>query len=333
MAQPTVFSGIQPSGELTIGNYIGSLRNWVRVQHDYDCIYCVVDLHAVTVRQDPQRLRGRIFDTLAMFVAAGIDPQHCTLFLQSQVPAHAELGWALNCFTQMGELQRMTQYKDKARRYAANLTAGLFNYPVLMAADILLYQTNKVPVGDDQKQHIELCRDVAARFNAIYGEVFTLPEELIGTAGSRVMSLQDPTRKMSKSDDNDANVIRVLEDPRQIVRKLRRAVTDSDDPPRITRDWEHKPGVSNLLELMSAATGQDPDELARHFAGQGYGTFKNEVAEAVVAMLEPLQRRYAELRGDEGYLREIFAAGRARAAERARPTLEAVYERMGFVLP
>ncbi len=333
MAKDIIFSGIQPSGELSIGNYIGSLRQWVMLQDSYDCIYCVVDEHAITVRQDPKLLHERSFNTLAVFLAAGIDPDKCTIFLQSHVAEHAQLGWALNCYTQVGELSRMTQYKDKAKRYAANLTAGLFNYPTLMAADILLYQAKKVPVGDDQRQHLELTRDIAERFNALYGETFVLPEAFIPPAGGRVMSLQEPTKKMSKSDDNPNNVIRLLEDPKSIVKKIKRAVTDSDNPPVIAYDWEHKPGVSNLLELMSSATGHSVEDLVEHFRGQMYGTFKSEVADAIVAMVEPIQQRYQEIRGDETYLRQILAKGADKARQIARPTLELVYSKIGFVLP
>lgn len=328
-----IFSGIQPSGELSIGNYIGSLRNWVQLQHDYDSVFCVVNEHAITVRQDPRELMSRSYDTLAIFVAAGIDPDKCVLFLQSQVPAHSQLSWVLNCYTQVGELNRMTQYKDKSKRYADNVTAGLFDYPVLMAADILLYQADLVPVGDDQKQHIELTRDIAGRFNALYGETFVLPEGFFPKSGSRVMSLQEPTKKMSKSDDNPNNVIRILEDPKSVLKKLKRAVTDSDEPPVVAWDWERKPGVSNLLELMAAATGREISELVEHFKGSQYGAFKSEVGEAVVALLEPIQERYRQLRGDEGYLREIFAAGARKAAERAQRTLDDVYRKVGFILP
>lgn len=333
MAKDIIFSGIQPSGELSIGNYIGSLRQWVMLQDSYDCIYCVVDEHAITVRQDPTLLHERTFNTLAVFLAAGIDPDKCTIFLQSQVAEHAQLGWVLNCYTQMGELSRMTQYKDKAKRYAANLTAGLFNYPSLMAADILLYQAKKVPVGDDQRQHLELTRDIAERFNSLYGETFVLPEAFIPPAGGRVMSLQDPSKKMSKSDDNPNNVLRLLEDPKSIVKKIKRAVTDSDNPPVVAYDWDHKPGVSNLLELMSSATGRSVEDLVEHFKGQMYGTFKSEVADAIVAMVEPIQQRYQEIRGDEAYLKQIFAKGAAKARQLARPTLEQVYSKIGFVLP
>ena len=333
MSRQTIFSGIQPSGELSVGNYIGSLRNWVGLQDDYNCIYCVVNEHAITVRQDPKELQERSYNTLAIFLAAGIDPNKSTIFLQSHVPAHCQLSWVLNCYTQVGELTRMTQYKDKSKRYADNVTAGLFGYPVLMAADILLYQANLVPVGDDQKQHIEITRDIATRFNNIYGKTFVLPEGYFPKAGARVMSLQDPLKKMSKSDDNPKNVIRLLEEPKSIIKKLKSAVTDSDNPPVIAYDWEKKPGVSNLLELMSASTGKSIEELCEHYKGQMYGTFKTEVGEAVVAMLEPLQQRYQEIRQDEGYLNEVFAQGAQRASEIAQKTLDDVYKKIGFVLP
>ena len=332
MSKSVIFSGIQPSGELSIGNYIGSLRNWVKLQDEYDCVYCVVNEHAITVRQDPKDLLERSFNTLAIFLAAGIDPEKSTIFLQSHVPAHCQLGWVLECYTQMGELSRMTQYKDKSKRYANNVTGGLFSYPVLMAADILLYQAKLVPVGDDQKQHIELTRDIAERFNALYGQTFTLPEGFIPKAGSRVMSLQDSTKKMSKSDDNPNNVIRMLEDPKSMLKKLKRAVTDSDNPPVIAYDWEKKPGVSNLLELMSCATDRSIEDLVEHFKGQMYGTFKAEVGEAIVAMMEPIQQRYRELRADESYMNELFRKGAQKAAERAQKTLDDVYRKVGFAL-
>ncbi len=334
MSKKVIFSGIQPSGELSIGNYIGSLRNWVKLQDEYDCVYCVVNEHAITVRQDPKLLETRSLDVLSIFMAAGIDPEKCVLFLQSHVPAHCQLAWVLNCYTQFGELSRMTQFKDKSARYGqGNVTAGLYDYPVLMAADILLYQAQLVPVGDDQKQHIEITRDIAERFNALYGDTFVLPEGYFPKAGARIMSLQDPSKKMSKSDDNPNNVIRLLEDPKSILKKLKRAVTDSDNPPVIAYDWDKKPGVSNLLELMSASTGQSVEDLVEHFKGQMYGTFKTEVAEAVVAMVEPIQKRYVELRSDEGYLKEVLKHGAEKAAERAQKTLDDVYKKVGFLLP
>ena len=328
-----IFSGIQPSGELSIGNYIGSLKNWVPVQETSDCIYCVVDLHAITVRQDPKMLKERTLDTLAIFLACGIDPDKSTLFVQSHVSCHAELAWALNCYTQMGELSRMTQFKDKSKRYNNNISAGLYNYPVLMAADILLYQAALVPVGDDQKQHIELTRDIAERFNSIYGKTFVLPEALIPKSGARVMSLQEPTKKMSKSDDNPKNVIKILEEPKSIVKKIKSAVTDSDDPPVVAYDWEHKPGVSNLLDLMSVATAQPVEDLVKHFEGCMYGTFKAEVADAVVAMLEPVQAEYAKIRKDEAYMHQILKNGAQKAHARAIKTLHDVYDKIGFVVP
>ena len=332
MAKDIIFSGIQPSGELTIGNFVGSLRNWVELQDQADCIFSVVNEHAITVRQDPKVLRENTFNTLALFLASGIDPKKSIIFLQSHVPAHCELAWVLNCYTQIGELNRMTQFKDKAKRYANNITAGLFNYPVLMAADILLYQANKVPVGDDQLQHIELTRDIAGRFNSLYGDTFVLPEGMLPKAGRRLMSLQDPTKKMSKSDDNPKNVIRMLEDPKSILKKIKSAVTDMDNPPLVAFDWDKKPGISNLLELMSAATGREIPELVEHFKGSMYGSFKSEVGEAVVALLEPIQQRYREIRNDEGFMQEIFEQGAAKAAERAAKTLKVVYDKIGFVV-
>lgn len=332
MSKEIIFSGIQPSGELSVGNYIGSLRNWVQLQDDYECIYCVVNEHAITVRQDPKELLDRSLNTLALFIAAGVDPSKSTIFLQSHVPAHCQLSWVLNCYTQVGELNRMTQYKDKSKRYADNVTAGLFDYPVLMAADILLYQADLVPVGDDQKQHIEITRDIATRFNNIYGQTFTLPKGYFPKAGARVMSLQEPLKKMSKSDDNQNNVIRILEDPKSILKKMKKAVTDSDNPPVIAYDWENKPGVSNLLEILSASTGTPVEDLVEKYKGQMYGTFKCEVGEAVVAMLEPVQQRYKEIRQDVSYLNEVLKDGAKKASERAEKTLEDVYKKIGFYL-
>ena len=332
MSKPIIFSGIQPSGELSVGNYIGSLRNWVKLQDDYDCIYCVVNEHAITVRQDPKELLTRSYDTLAIFLAAGIDPNKSTIFLQSHVPAHCQLSWVLNCYTQVGELNRMTQYKDKSKRYADNVTAGLFDYPVLMAADILLYQANLVPVGDDQKQHIEITRDIATRFNNLYGDTFVLPEGYFPKTGARVMSLQEPTKKMSKSDDNQNNVVRILEEPKSIIKKLKKAVTDSDNPPVIKYDWENKPGVSNLLEILSACNGKSIEELVEQYKDSMYGTFKCDVGDALVAMLEPIQTKYKEIRADQGYRDEVLKNGAVKARERAQKTLDDVYKKVGFAL-
>lgn len=328
-----VFSGAQPSGELSIGNYIGALRQWVKMQDEYDCTFSVVDAHAITVRQDPKKLHDAIYNTLSIYLAVGITPEKSTLFLQSQVPDHAQLAWVLNCYTQMGELTRMTQFKDKSKRYENNVTAGLFDYPVLMAADILLYQADLVPVGEDQLQHLELTRDIAYRFKQLYGDIFTLPQGYVPKSGARVMSLQDPLKKMSKSDDNRNNVITLLEDPDSVAKKLKKAVTDSDNPPVVSYDWENKPGVSNLLDLMSAVTDTPVEELVTHFEGKMYGHLKTEVAEAVVSFLKPIQAKYREYREDEAYLRSIFKIGAEKAHAKANETLRKAYSAVGFVLP
>ncbi|ART81955.1 tryptophan--tRNA ligase [Oceanisphaera profunda] len=330
-AKPIVFSGAQPSGQLTIGNYMGALRQWVTMQQDYDCLYCIVDLHAITVRQDPKALRAACLDAAALYLAIGLDPEQSTIFIQSHVPEHAQLAWVLNCYTQFGELSRMTQFKDKSSRYAENINAGLFTYPALMAADILLYQTSQVPVGNDQKQHLELSRDVAHRFNQLYGEVFTVPEPFIPVDGARIMSLQEPTKKMSKSDENVNNFIGLLEDPKVIAKKLKRAVTDSEEPAVVRFDVENKPGVSNLLTLMSGATGRSVKELEQHFEGKMYGHLKTETADAVLAMLEPIQARFHELRADEAGLSKILSLGADKARVKAANTLENVYDVLGFV--
>ncbi|WP_323838171.1 tryptophan--tRNA ligase [Photorhabdus africana] len=329
--KPIVFSGAQPSGELTIGNYMGALRQWVKMQDDYDCIYCIVDQHAITVRQDPKELRKRTLDTLALYLACGIEPEKSTIFVQSHVPQHAQLSWVLNCYTYFGELSRMTQFKDKSARHAENINAGLFDYPVLMAADILVYQTNQVPVGIDQKQHLELSRDIAQRFNAIYGNIFAVPEPFIPTGGARVMALQDPEKKMSKSDDNRNNVIALLEDPKSAAKKIKRAVTDSEEPPRVRYDLEQKPGVSNLLDILAGVTGKTIPELEAEFEGQMYGHLKSAVADAVSGMLTELQERFHHFRNDEVLLNKIMAEGAAKAKARAQITLDKVYEAVGFI--
>ena len=329
--KPIVFSGAQPSGELTIGNYMGALRQWVQMQDDYDCIYCIVDQHAITVRQDPTELRKRTLDTLALYLACGIDPEKSTIFVQSHVPQHAQLGWALNCYTYFGELSRMTQFKDKSARHAENINAGLFDYPVLMAADILLYQTNQVPVGIDQKQHLELSRDIAQRFNAIYGDIFTVPDPFIPKGGARVMALQDPAKKMSKSDDNRNNVIALLEDPKAAAKKIKRAVTDSEEPPRVAYDLENKAGVSNLLDILAGVTGKTIPELEAEFEGKMYGHLKGAVAEAVSDMLTNIQERFNTFRNDEELLNKIMKEGADKAKTRAQTTLDKVYEAIGFI--
>ncbi len=335
MSKPIVFSGAQPSGELTIGNYMGALRQWVKMQDDYECIYCIVDLHAITVRQDAEKLRKATLDTLALYLAVGIDPKKSTIFVQSHVPEHTQLSWALNCYTYFGELGRMTQFKDKSARYetsnSESITAGLFDYPVLMAADILLYQTNQVPVGEDQKQHLELSRDIASRFNAIYGDVFTVPEPFIPKSGARVMSLQEPTKKMSKSDDNRKNVIGLLEDPKAVTKKIKSAMTDSEEPPVIRYDIKNKPGVSNLLDILSGVTGKAIPELEAEFEGQMYGHLKGAVADAVSGMLTDVQERFNRFRSDEAYLQEVMKEGAEKARARASVTLKKAYEAIGFV--
>ena len=331
MSKPIVFSGAQPSGELSLGNYLGALRNWVKLQDDYDCIYCIVNQHAITVRQDPEKLKKATLDTLALYLACGIDPSKSTIFVQSQVPTHAELAWVLNCYTYFGELSRMTQFKDKSARHAENINAGLFDYPVLMAADILLYQANLVPVGDDQKQHLELTRDIASRFNALYGEIFKVPEPFIAQAGARVMSLQDPSKKMSKSDENRNNVIGLLENPKDVEKKIKRAVTDSDDPPIVHYDVKNKAGVSNLLDILTGITGTPIAELEQQFEGKMYGHLKTEVATQVSAMLAQLQERYYQYRNDEDILFDIMHDGAKKATARSQATLNQVYDAIGFI--
>ncbi|MGI5884598.1 MAG: tryptophan--tRNA ligase [Candidatus Spyradocola sp.] len=325
----TIFSGIQPSGILTLGNYIGALRNWVSLQDsgEFNCIYCVVDLHALTVRQDPAALRRRCSETLALFIASGLDPEKNIMYCQSHVPAHSELSWLLGCFTYMGELQRMTQFKDKAQKHADNINAGLLTYPVLMAADILLYQTDLVPIGADQKQHLELARNIAIRMNNLYGDLFTVPDGYFGKAGTRIMSLLDPTHKMSKSDDPNS-YIAILDKPDDIRRKFRRAVTDSDGVIRFDR--ENKPGVTNLLEILSAVTGQSADELVAHFDGKGYGALKDEVADAVIEALAPTHARYDEILADKAYLEHVMQTGAERASALAFKTLRKVHKKLGL---
>lgn len=321
-----VFSGIQPSGNITLGNYIGALRNF-SLFGDATCLYCVVDLHALTVRQDPAALRKRTVSLAALYIACGLDPEKNIIYVQSHVPAHAELSWILNCYTYMGELSRMTQFKDKSAKHADNINAGLFTYPVLMASDILLYQTNTVPVGVDQKQHVELCRDIAQRFNGVYGDVFAIPEPFIRKETAKIMSLAEPTRKMSKSDPEES-FIAVLDGKDDIRRKLKRAVTDSDGEIRF--DPENKPGVSNLLTILSVLTSRTMDETVQSLSGLGYGALKEAAAEAVIAELMPIQARYNDIVGDKKYMNDILSNNAERASHLANKTLRKVYKKIGL---
>lgn len=327
-----IFSGVQPSGNITLGNYLGAIKNWVDLQDKYECIYAMMDLHTITVRQTPSELRKRTLELLALYIACGIDPDKCTLFIQSQNPAHAELSWVLNCYTYMGELQRMTQFKDKSARHADNINAGLFTYPVLMASDILLYQTDLVPVGKDQMQHIEICRDIAQRFNGLYGNVFKIPEGLLVKSGAKVMSLQEPTKKMSKSDPNPKSFISMMDDFNVIAKKIKSAVTDSEGVIEYRPDDEAKAGVNNLLTIMSAVTGETPENIAHSFEGQGYGTFKGAVADAVVETIRPIREEYDRIIKDKAYLQGIYKSGAETAGRLASRTLKKVYKKVGFVI-
>lgn len=323
----TLFSGMQATGSLTIGNYFGALKNWVSLSDEYNCFYCVVDEHSITVRQDPAELRRRARTLLTLYIAAGLDPEKNCIYYQSHVSAHAELAWILNCYTYMGELQRMTQFKDKSAKHADNINAGLFTYPVLMAADILLYQADVVPVGIDQMQHLELTRDIAQRFNGIYGDVFKIPDAYLGKVGAKIMSLQDPAKKMSKSDENPNASIYLMDDPDTIIRKFKRAVTDSESEVRYAVE---KPGISNLIDIYRAATGKSVEEVEREFAGRGYGDFKLAVGEAVVSVLKPLQDRVEELSKDKAYIDDIIKNNAERAAYTANKTLHKVQKKIGF---
>ena len=324
----TIFSGIQPSGNLTLGNYLGALRNFTKVQDGNECYYCIVNQHAVTVPQEPKLLHERTRQLAAIYLAAGLDPDKSTLFVQSEVPEHVQLGWIMTTMSYVGELERMTQYKDKAAKQGDSVPAGLLTYPPLMAADILLYQTDLVPVGDDQKQHLEITRDLAQRFNRVYGEdIFTVPEILLGTDGTRVMSLQEPTEKMSKSDDNQTATVYLLDTPKDIEKKIKRAQTDSDNAVRY--DAAAKPGISNLMDIYAAVTEKRHEDIEREFAGQGYGNFKKAVAEAVISVLEPIQQRYEKLIGAPE-LDDILTKGAEKAHAEAGKTYEKVIRAMGL---
>ena len=322
-----LFSGMQATGNLTLGNYLGALKNWVTLSDEYECFYSVVDMHSITVRQDPATLRKRARALLTLYIAAGLDPEKNCIYYQSHVSGHAELAWILNCFTYMGELNRMTQFKDKAAKHADNINAGLFTYPVLMAADILLYQADVVPVGIDQMQHLEITRDIAERFNNIYGDVFTIPEAYVGKVGAKIMSLQDPERKMSKSDENPNASIYLMDDMDTIMRKCKRAVTDSEAQ-ILYRD--EQPGVKHLINIYSACTGKTPDEVVKEFDGKGYGDFKMAVGESVCAVLKPLQDEAARLEKDKAYIDGIIKANAEKAGYFANKTLRKVQKKIGF---
>lgn len=323
-----MLSGIQPSGDLTLGSYLGAIKNWAERDEEFDNYYFMADMHSITVRQDPAALRRRTLEQLAQYIACGLDPEKNTLFIQSHVPQHAELGWVLNCYTMFGELSRMTQFKDKSAKHADNVNAGLFTYPSLMAADILLYNADYVPVGADQKQHLELCRNIAERFNGLYSPTFVVPDGLIPKTGARIMSLQDPTKKMSKSDENTAGFITMLDTPAEIMKKFKRAVTDSEA--RVYYG-ENKAGINNLMGIYSCITGKSYDEIEKEFEGRGYGDFKTAVGEAVVKELEPIQARYNELIKDKAYLEKCYSEAAPRAEAIARRTLQKVMKKVGYL--
>ena len=324
-----MLSGIQPSGELHLGNYLGAVKNWSELADEFDCYYFMADLHSITVRQNPADLRRRSTAQLAQYIACGLDPKKNTLFLQSHVHEHAELGWILNCFTMFGELSRMTQFKDKSAKHAENINGGLFTYPALMAADILLYQANYVPVGEDQKQHCELTRDVAIRFNNLYGPTFTVPDPYIPKVGARIMSLSNPTSKMSKSDPQGC--VFLMDTPEEIARKFKRAITDSDTENCVRYAPQEKPGVANLMNIYSSVTGLSFEEIERDFAGKGYGAFKPAVGDAVIELLRPIREESLRLLAEKDLLRSIYTDGAERASAVARRTLRKVYKRIGFV--
>ena len=325
----TILSGIQATGNLTLGNYIGALKNFVKMQDEYDCFYMIANLHALTVRREPEELKENTYIIIAPYYAAGIDPTKSTIFVQSQVHEHAELGWVLDCYTYMGELSRMTQFKDKSAKHADNINAGLFTYPVLMAGDILLYNADIVPVGDDQRQHLEITRDIAERFNKIYGDTFVVPEAYIQKAGARIMGLQDPTSKMSKSSTIPNDTILLVDKPEEITKKIKKAVTDSEGI--VKYDEKNKPGVSNLMSIYSIITGKTMDEIEVEFEGQGYGVFKNAVADAVIKELKPFQEKYNEIINNKEYLDEIIKEGAKKAEVKASKTLKDVYKKVGLV--
>ena len=328
IAKKRILSAIQPTNTPHLGNYLGALINWIKLQDEYDCAYSIADLHSITVRQDPQKLRKQITESYALLLAMGVDPKKSIAFVQGHNPAHAELSWVLSCYTQFGELSRMTQFKDKSEKHPENINAGLFTYPVLMSADILLYQADLVPVGVDQKQHLELARNIAQRFNSIYGDTFTMPEPYITKTTAKIMSLQDPAKKMSKSDENPNSCISVLDDRDTIIRKFKRAVTDSEAEVAYR---EGKDGINNLMSIYSAVTDKSFDEIEKEFSGKGYGDFKLAVGEATADMLAPMQAEFAKIIGDKKYINECMKEGAEKAYKASRKTLQKVYKKVGFV--
>lgn len=323
-----LFSAIKPSGDLTLGNYLGAIKSWVKIQDDYDSYFCVADLHAITVRQEPKDLRFRTLEILAIYIASGIDPEKCTLFIQSHVPAHCEAGWLLSCFTYMGELSRMTQFKDKSKKLGDSISAGLFNYPVLMAADILIYNSDLVPVGKDQQQHLELARDIAIRFNNLYSPTFTIPEGYTPESGAKIMDLQDPTKKMSKSEENPNGYILILDKPEVIRKKISRAVTDTVG---IVKYCDEQPGIKNLINILSATTGKTPLEIEKSYEGKGYAQFKEDVGEAIINELSPIQEKVNELLKNKDYLEGIYKKGAEKASYVASKTLRKMQKKIGFI--
>ena len=327
-SKKVIFSGIQPTGTFTLGNYIGAISNWAKLQEEYDCIYSIVDMHAITVRQDSAKLRQHTLEAYALIMACGIDPKKSIAFIQSHVKTHAELSWILSCSTQFGDLSRMTQFKDKSERHPEDINAGLFTYPVLMAADILAYNADLVPVGVDQKQHLELARNVAQRFNSKYGDLFTVPDAYIAKVGAKVMSLQNPDKKMSKSDDNPNSCIYILDEPDVIIRKFKKAVTDSE---AIVRYAEGKDGINNLMSIYSVVTGKSYEEIESEFDGKGYGDFKVAVGETVANHLKPIRDEYTRLVADKAYLKECYTDGAERALKISQKTVSKAYRKVGFV--
>ncbi|MBO5267056.1 MAG: tryptophan--tRNA ligase [Ruminiclostridium sp.] len=328
IAKKRILSAIQPTNTPTLGNYLGALLNWIKLQDEYDCAYSIADLHSITVRQDPQKLRKQITESYALLLAMGVDPKKSIAFVQGHNPAHAELSWVLSCYTQFGELSRMTQFKDKSEKHPENINAGLFTYPVLMSADILLYQADLVPVGVDQKQHIELARNIAQRFNSVYGDTFTMPEPYITKTTAKIMSLQDPTKKMSKSDENPNACISILDDRDTIVRKFKRAVTDSEAEVCYR---EGKDGINNLMSIYSAVTDKSFEEIEKEFSGKGYGDFKLAVGEATADMLAPMQAEFQKIINDKKYIGDCMREGAEKAYKASRKTLQKVYKKVGFV--